>query len=276
MKPSSHPGSGPSSRQSVARALPPPGARIHFFLTCLCDAIYSETARAAVRCIEAVGYKVDFDARQTCCGQPAYNSGDPAAARIVARNTLKALAGARAIVVPSGSCAAMLHQGYLQLFQGFPEYSRAIGISSRVWEFSEFLEMATRKGGWPGRLRRVAALHRSCHMREMPSPEAPARLLERVEGLTLRAIRDPEQCCGFGGTFAVSFPWISQEIGKAKLQAFYESGAQEIVSTDMGCLMSLSGLARRMRGNAPPWLNRPLPMRHIAQILAESLGEGVS
>ena len=165
-----------------------------------------------------------FDERQTCCGQPAFNTGDRAAALVVARHTLKVFKKAEILVVPSGSCAAMIRWGYSQLFEGQRDYDEAIGLARRTYEFTEFL-CAAGMVPWPGRYPKKVGFHRSCHTRELNDGGAPERLLGSIEGIELCPIPMPEQCCGFGGTFAVTFPWISRQMGEAKLAAFRESGS---------------------------------------------------
>ncbi len=260
---------------------PAPGCQIHLLATCLCDAFYPGAAMAAAECIEAVaGFRVVFDERQTCCGQPAFNSGDWQAARMVARHTLKVFRGAKCVVVPSGSCAAMIRRMYPRLFEGEPDCEEARALAARTWEFTEFLVRGAGIERWPGRCKRTVAYHRSCHTRELGAGALAENLLRTIDGLDLREIPAPEQCCGFGGTFAVAFPWTSREIGRAKLEAFAAAGAHEIISGDMGCLMHLDGLRRRMAKDGEgegEWGSKPgrkealtMPFRHIAEVLCES------
>ncbi len=249
-------------------AKPEKGSRVHLMLTCLCDAFYPQAGIAVVECLEAAGYPVVFDPRQTCCGQPAFNAGDRTAARQVARHTLEVFRNAQAVVVPSGSCAAMIRWGYPQLFEGERDLDAALALGARTYEFHEFLVKVAGMLPWPGRYARRVALHTSCHMRELQTGPVAESLLRSVAGIDLRPVPQPEQCCGFGGTFSVKFPWTSREIGIAKLDALQNANVEELVSTDMGCLMHLAGLQSRLQTKKPQ-----LPMRHVAELLRDSLQE---
>jgi L-lactate dehydrogenase complex protein LldE len=234
-------------------------------LTCLSDAFYPQVGLAAVECIERLGWRVAFEEAQTCCGQPAFNAGDRAAALKVARHTLDVFERAEHVVVPSGSCAAMLRWGYPQLFDNQPDAERARRLGERTWELSEFLTRAC-EGRWPGRLRRRVVFHRSCHMRELSADARPEALLQSIPGMEVVAPATAEQCCGFGGTFSVGFPWISGQMAGEKLAAFRSVDADEWVTSDMGCLMHLDGIRRRQSGAA-----NVAPFRHYIELLRESL-----
>jgi len=234
-------------------------------LTCLCDAFYPEAGKAAVECLETAGYQVAFDERQTCCGQPAFNTGDRAAALQVARHTIDVFKRAEAVVVPSGSCAAMIRWGYPQLFEGKPDFNAAVDLARRTYEFHEFLILVAGMSPWPGTYSRKVALHRSCHMRELAIGDGVETLLQSIRGLELIPVNPPEQCCGFGGTFAVTFPWTSETIGAAKLDALRLTGAREFVCTDMGCAMHLVGL------HAKSGKSGSFHLRHTAELLRDSL-----
>jgi L-lactate dehydrogenase complex protein LldE len=234
-------------------------------LTCLCDAFYPGVGQAAVRCLEHRGYKVAFEQAQTCCSQPAFNSGDWVAARKVARHVLQVFSGAKVLVTPSGSCAAMIRWGMPQLFRGEPELEEALSLARRTWELLEFLALHEDLTSWPGQWKGRAVLHRSCHLRELQPHNGAEALLSSIGGLELSAPRTPEQCCGFGGTFTVSFPWTSQEMGSNKLADLSSAAPDVIASTDMGCVMHLRGMASRPGG-------APMPrLLHVAELLAESL-----
>jgi len=233
--------------------------------TCLCDAFYPNVALASMDCLEYAGFNVIFDEDQTCCSQPAFNSGDWKSARAVARHILKVFKDAETLIVPSGSCAAMIRWGYPQLFEGEDDYQEALALAEKTWEITEFLDQVANLAPWEGKLEKTVALHRSCHMRELNAGNAPLKLLSGIEGLVVKEIPFHEQCCGFGGTFAATFPWTSNEMGTNKLQQMKESGAEEIVSTDMGCVMHLAGL-QNSRDEMPKF-----PIRHLVEILRESL-----
>jgi L-lactate dehydrogenase complex protein LldE len=258
------------SGTEAPRLLPERGATVHLMLTCLGDAFYPAAGEAAVACLEHLGYRVAFDERQTCCGQPAFNSGDHASALPVARHTLEVFEGAEHLIVPSGSCAAMVRWGYPQLFAGGGDLERARGMAARTWELSEFLSRAS-GGKWPGALRRRVAFHRSCHMRELSAGADPEGLLRSVDGVEVTTLRTPEQCCGFGGTFTVGFPWISGEMAGEKWDDLMGAEPEEILTSDMGCLMHLEGY-RRKQGEEEKAPRRAIPFRHFAELLHESLG----
>jgi len=241
-----------------------PGGTAHLMLTCLCDAFYPKAAMATVRCLEHRGYKVAFESEQTCCSQPAFNSGDWKAARKVARHVLKVFGKADLLVSPSGSCTAMIRWGFPQLFRGEPELKEAIALGQKTWELAEFLAIHEKLTAWPGKWPGRVALHKSCHLRELQPNRGAEELLGSLEGLELAPLRTPEQCCGFGGAFTVNFPWTSHEMGSSKLADLGRETPDVIASTDMGCVMHLDGIAARNPTKGPR-------MCHFAEILAESL-----
>lgn len=232
--------------------------RVRLMLTCLCDAFYGELGIATVRILEHARCQVEFVEGQTCCGQPPFNAGDWPTAKEVAKRHAKLFEGDLAIVTPSGSCAAMLRHGYPMM-----------GLEAlKVFELSEFLLDELGLERWPLAGNRVlrkqsAAFHRACHGRMLHLGDRQERLLSLVKGLSLIPFEQGDQCCGFGGAFSVGHPTVSAGIGLEKLRCILESGADTIVSGDMGCLMHLQGLIDRER--------LPLKTRHYAQILAEEL-----
>lgn len=232
--------------------------RVRLMLTCLCDAFYGDVGRATVRVLEHAGCEVEFDERQTCCGQPAFNSGDWASARHVAEHTCSVFAGDVPVVTPSGSCAAMVRHGYPQLFS-----DSAVGVP-QVYELSEFLTDVLNVQSWPGHpYSKKVAFHRACHGRLIGLGDRAERLLATVPGIEIVPMPEPEQCCGFGGAFTVKEPHLSSRIGATKLECYRSTDADELVSGDMGCLMHLTGLAGKDGGL--------VKARHYAQILAEVL-----
>jgi L-lactate dehydrogenase complex protein LldE len=214
-----------------------------------------------VRIFERLGHTVDFCESIVCCGQPAFNAGYWQEAREIAADVVGKVRSAEVIVVPSGSCAAMLKVFYSQLFSGYSNVDAAIALGKRVFEFSTFLvdELGITDLGsrFPGRV----TFHDGCHgLRELGVRRQPRALLERVSDLTLVEMEDQTNCCGFGGTFAVKFPMISTAMGEAKCAAALETGAEYIVSNDSSCLMHLQGLLRRQ--------GKPLKTIHLAEVLA--------
>ena len=249
-------------------SLPQP-IRASLFVTCIIDQLYPEVGVSVVRVLRRSGVEVDFPADQTCCGQPLYNLGFTQEAKKLARRTLEAMEGSDYVVAPSGSCGAMLRVFYLDLFADDPAmWERARDLSDRVYEFTEFLTEVVgveRDGVATTTEGSKVAYHPSCHLlREMEVKEAPTRLLQGADGVTPVRLPDAEQCCGFGGTFAVKYPHISEEMLADKIQAITASGADTVTACDMGCLMHIGGgLSRR---------GSPVKARHIAQVLDGSAG----
>ena len=219
---------------------------------------------SVVRVLRQAGVEVDFPEGQTCCGQPLYNSGYTAEARKLAERTLNALRDSDYVVVPSGSCGAMMRVFYLDLFADDPEMqAKATDLRQRVYEFTEFLTDVVGYEPLPrddtGSSATVA-YHPSCHLlREMEVKDAPQRLLDADAKVSRVDLPDAEQCCGFGGTVAVKYPHISEEMLADKVAAAMDSGAGTLTACDMGCLMHIGGAVSRR--------NLPLRVRHIAQIL---------
>ncbi len=240
------------------------GRRVQLMATCLCDAFHDDVAAATVEVLEHLGCEVGFPEAQTCCGQPAFNGGDWAASRRVVRHAARAFSSPDPVVVPSGSCAAMLLHGARLEFEHEPDLGDIEGLGRRTWELADFIVNGLGVRAWPGRFEAVVALHRSCHTRGTGSSEAAALLLGSIAGLRLAEFGEAEQCCGFGGTFSVGFPYISAVMGDLKLAFVREARPDVLVSGDMGCLMHLQGLADK-EGVA-------LRTLHLAQVLRDALG----
>jgi L-lactate dehydrogenase complex protein LldE len=209
--------------------------------TCLVDLVRPEAGVSAVRVLRRAGYGVTFPEGQTCCGQPAWNSGFPDDARRVAATTLDALAGSEGpIVVLSGSCAATMLHAWPELFAGDP---RLAGVLERVVEFGAFLAPHASTAATVG-ARRPVAFHCSCHQRRgLRDTTSGTTLISSLPHVELVEQADADACCGFGGTFAVKFPGVSTAMGRDKVDAVHEAGAGELVSGDLGCLMHLAGVA---------------------------------
>jgi L-lactate dehydrogenase complex protein LldE len=234
--------------------------------TCLCDAFYDDVAIATVQVLEHLGCGVEFPAGQTCCGQPAFNAGDWPASRRVVRHAVRTFAGDTPVIVPSGSCAAMLFHGALLEFEGEPDRPQVEELGRRVRELGDFIVNGLGVKSWPGRYGKTVAFHRSCHTRGTGSSPAAITLLQSIEGLRLVDFEEGEQCCGFGGTFSVGFPNLSSSMGNLKLGYVRAARPDALVSGDMSCLMHLGGLAERA--------GEPLPMFHLAQVLRDALRNG--
>lgn len=232
------------------RSYPERPEAVYFFGTCLVDNLNPEAGLAAVELLERNGVRVLYPQGQTCCGQPAFNSGYRAEARTVARAQMRLFPEPLPVVVPSGSCAAMLHVHYPELFHDQPGETEAVELSQRVFEWSDFmvnvLGARLEDRGPPVR----AAYHPSCHLlRELGVREAPLALLRQLAGVELCELPGAEECCGFGGTFAVKMSAISRAMVLDKCAAVGQSGADVLVSMDSGCLLNIGGaLARQGSG----------------------------
>ncbi|PYP46746.1 MAG: Fe-S oxidoreductase [Gemmatimonadetes bacterium] len=236
--------------------------RISLFVTCLADQLWPSAAVGAVHLLRRVGCAVEFDERQTCCGQPAFNTGYRPAARALARRQIEIFesSAADAIVSPSGSCTAMVHH-YDQLFDDASWRARARGVAQRTYELSSFL--VNRLGvedvgaSFSGRL----TWHDACHgLRDLGIKDEPRRLLRRVTGAELVELPNAEACCGFGGTFSVKYPEISVAILDEKVDAIERAGVDAVVSGDASCLMQIAGRLSR-RGSM-------VRAMHLAEVLA--------
>jgi len=233
-----------------------------FFGTCLIDLVLPSAGLAGMRLIEREGVRVRFPQDQTCCGQPAYNAGEREEARRVARHQLDVLSGEEPVVVPSASCAGMFKVHYPRLLADTPDAERAHRLADRVVELCDFLDrvLAVRltDRGPPV----TVALHQSCSARrEMKVAPAATRLLEQLSGVSVIEPDHAEECCGFGGTFAVKEPEISAAMATDKARAIAATGAPLLLSQECGCLTNLSGTAGHLKlGYAT---------RHIAEFLWE-------
>jgi len=238
--------------------------RVSLFITCLADQFYPGVGEAAVKVLRRLGVEVAFNPAQTCCGQPAFNTGYRDEARQVASRTLDLLANTPAdyIVSPSGSCTSMMRVFYRELFEHDPVRSaQARGMAERVFEFSEFLVKVLKVDDVGARFAHRVAYHDSCHLlRELGVSEEPRRLLRAVREAELVELGDNRVCCGFGGTFAVKFPEVSVAMGEDKIKAATARGAEYLVANDSGCLMHLAGLIHRR--------NAQIKTVHLAEVLA--------
>ena len=216
--------------------------KVYFFGTCLVDLLYPEAGMAGMQLIRREGVEVIFPQDQTCCGQPAWNSGYREQTAAVALNQVNCFPQDYPVVVPSGSCAGMMRHHYPEVFRGHPEAARVNTFSQRVFELTEFLvhvlKIELRDLGKPTRV----ALHTSCSARrEMGVAEEHEALLEQLANVQLVEQARKAECCGFGGTFAVKHPEISAAMVADKAQAINDSGAEQLVSGDCGCLMNITG-----------------------------------
>ncbi|MFG1373566.1 (Fe-S)-binding protein [Xanthobacter oligotrophicus] len=239
--------------------LSPP--RVGLFCTCLVDMIRPSVGFAAAKLLEDAGCDVDVPA-QTCCGQPAFNSGDRATARALAEQVIAAFENFDYVVAPSGSCAGMIKAHYPELFAGEPDWtSRVDRFCAKVHELVSFLVdvrgVMRVEAAYDG----TVTYHDSCSgLRELGVKDQPRALLASVEGLTLAEMADADTCCGFGGTFCVKYPDVSNAIVEKKAANIVASGADTLLAGDLGCLMNMAGKLQR--------LGHPVVARHVAEVLA--------
>ena len=236
--------------------------RVGLFVTCLVDLFRPTVGFAALKLIEDAGCTVEVPRTQTCCGQPAYNSGDRKDTRAIAENTIRAFEEFDYVVAPSGSCAGMLKKHYPPLFKGDPAWEeRARAFASKVHELVSFLADVRGVSDTGASVQASVTYHDSCSgLRELGIREQPRRLLAGVEGVTLRELPDADVCCGFGGTFCVKYSDISNAIVEKKTDAIRASGAELLLAGDLGCLMNMAGKLKR-QGSA-------VDTRHVAEVLA--------
>ena len=236
--------------------------RVGFFVTCLVDLMRPSIGFAAIRLLEAGGAEVFVPPSQTCCGQPAYNSGDRADARALAVKLIGEFEDCDWLVAPSGSCSGMIRTHYADLFSDDPALlRRAEALATRTRELTDFLVNELKLERVPGRFDGTITYHDSCAgLREMGVKQQPRALLAKVPGLTLTEMADCETCCGFGGTFSIKYGEISARMADNKCQHIVNSGADAVVLGDLGCMLNIEGRLRR-RGDATRVL-------HVAEVLA--------
>lgn len=242
--------------------MPEPDPRASIFITCLVDQFYPQVGEAMVKVLRDQGVQLAFPQAQTCCGQPAFNAGFQSEARDLARRFITIFDGDSYVVAPSGSCISMVRVFYPDLFKDDPEMlEKANALEARTYEFSEFLVKVLGVTDVGASCSRSVAYHPSCHLlRELGVRSEPGELLQKVKGLAIKDLPDAEQCCGFGGSFAVKYPHISGSILERKLDCIQKSGADTLVANDAGCLMHMAGGLERQK--------IPVQARHIAEILA--------
>lgn len=234
--------------------------RVALMRTCLSDLVAPTVARSSRRVLEAAGIAVRVPRGQTCCGQPAWSSGHPEQARPVARRALRAFRDCDALVVPSGSCAAMIVHGYPQLFAGEPEEQQALELAGKTLEFSQFL--ARHRLTPPSSRARTVTHHDSCHMlRMLGERDSPRTCLDDLGTIELREMDRRETCCGFGGMFSLDFPEVSGKLGLDKARDAAATGAHRLVACDLSCLLHITGCAHRH--------GIPLHARHLAELIVE-------
>ena len=235
---------------------------VALFVTCLVDLHRPNVGFAAIRLLEQAGCKVSVPESQVCCGQPAFNSGDDESARTIARQVIETFEGFENVVVPSGSCAGMLVKHYPELFADEPEWKdRAESLAARCHELISFLVDTMGVEDPQASFKGSVTYHDACSgLRELGIKEQPRKLMAAIPGLELKEMEETEVCCGFGGTFCVKFPDISERMVSDKVALAEQSGAGILLGGDMGCLLNISGRLSR--------LGSDMQVYHVAEVLA--------
>ena len=235
---------------------------VALFVTCLVDLFRPNVGFAAIELLERAGCDVLVPEAQTCCGQPAHNSGDAANAKAIARQVIDAFVGFDYVVAPSGSCAGMLCKHYPDLFADDPDVAvKAQDLARRTYELMAFLVDVRGMTQVDAAFDGTVTYHDSCAgLRELSVKKQPRALLSNVEGLTLTEMTGPEICCGFGGTFCIKYPDISNQMSSNKTEDIAATGAGTILAGDLGCLLNIAGKLKR-EGSS-------VSARHVAEVLA--------
>ena len=248
--------------------------QVGLFVTCLVDLYRPVVGFAAIALIERSGpFTVAVPEAQTCCGQPGYNSGDRESALAIARQVVQAFEGFDYVVAPSGSCAGMIKTHYPELLAGDPAFAaRARALAGKTYELTQFLRDVAEWDGVYSTFAETVTYHDSCSsLRELKVKKQPRELLAKVGGLTFKELPDGEPCCGFGGTFCVKFPDISNRMVEDKVANIEATGADVVLAADMGCLLNIAGKLKRNGSR--------VRARHVAEVLAgmaqdSAIGEG--
>jgi L-lactate dehydrogenase complex protein LldE len=238
--------------------------KVSLFITCLSDAIYPKVGEAMARLLARYGVELEFPKVQTCCGQPSYNSGYWDETRAAAKTILKAFNNSDFVVAPSGSCTYMIHH-YPELFKDEPEWlESARRLEQKTYEFTQFMVQVLGVTDVGASFPHTVTYHPSCHgTRLLGVKEEPMKLLGSVKGLQLVPLPFAEDCCGFGGTFAVKMPDISGAMVTEKVDHIRETEAEVLVGLDMACLMNIAGNLR--------YRKEPVRVMHLAELLYEGV-----
>jgi L-lactate dehydrogenase complex protein LldE len=239
--------------------------RVGLFVTCLVDMMRPSVGFAAVKLLEQSGCRVEAPMSQTCCGQPAYNSGDRASTAKIAIQVIETFEGFDYVVAPSGSCAGMIAKHFPTLFaEGSPERARAQTLAAKTHELVSFLTRVRGMQKVEATLTATATYHDSCSgLRELAIKDEPRLLLASVKGLKLNEMSNPDVCCGFGGTFCVKYPDVSAQMTGEKTKAIAATNADLLLAGDLGCLMNMAGKLAREGSR--------VDVRHVAEVLAGDL-----
>ena len=241
--------------------------KIALFITCLTETYYPRVGIAVVKILEHLGYEVVFPAGQTCCGQPLYNNGYHDDARLLAEKMVRVFEQYEVVVTPSGSCAAMIRDYYPGLFpEDSPQHRAAVNLANKTYEFVEFIhnvvkiDLTGMGAYWPGRV----TYHYSCHLRGLGMTDEAVSLAQQIRGLEYIPLEKQDQCCGFGGTFALKYPQVSSVMIHDKVDCIRAAKVENVICNDAGCSMNISGACNR-EGVSTNVIS-------LAEIIAESLG----
>lgn len=234
---------------------------VHLFIPCFVDQLYPETGMNMVKVLEKLGCSVSYNAKQTCCGQPAFNAGYWEEAKAVGKKFLQDFDGEGFVVGPSGSCTGYVRNYFDRLFENSSEHNASNKLRTRMFEFTEFLTDVLKVEQLGASLLGKATYHDACGaLRECGIKKGPRKLLSHVAGLELVEMKECETCCGFGGTFSVKYEPISIGMAQTKVMSALETGAQYMISTDVSCMMHMQGYIDEQ--------GLPLKTMHIADVLA--------
>ena len=249
------------NKETTGGGVPRRKPKVGLFVTCLVDLLRPAVGFAAVKLLEDAGCTIEVPT-QTCCGQPAFNSGDRATTRAIAEQVIAAFEPFDYVVAPSGSCAGMLKTHYPELFEGDGAWAaRVEKFCGKTYELISFLTDVMMVSKVDAAFDGTVTYHDSCSgLRELGVRAQPRKLLGGVKGLQLREMHDSDVCCGFGGTFCVKYPDISNTIVTKKAEHIAATGATTLLAGDLGCLMNMAGKLQR--------LGKPVQARHVAEVLA--------
>lgn len=243
--------------------------KVSLFITCLIDMFQGDVGKDTVELLEKLGCEVDFPEGQTCCGQPAYNSGYLKESKESMKHMIEVFKDSEYVVTPSGSCGSMFRE-YPHIFKGDPEWEeKARALADKTYELTQFIVEVLKVDDVGAELPVKATYHKSCHMtRLLGVTEAPMKLLSNVKGLEYTELPYAYHCCGFGGTFAVKMPKVSEQMVDEKVKHIEETKAEVLVGGDCGCLMNIGGRIGRK--------GKPIKIMHIASVLNSSVERGDS
>ena len=240
---------------------------VSLFITCLTDTFYPRSGAAVVKVLEHLGCHVDFPKAQTCCGQPMWNNGFHDDAKDLAKRMIRVFEDSEYVVTPSGSCCAMIRDYYEEMFEDDPDWhDRAKAMTAKTYEFVEFLvkvlkvDLKSMGAKWPGRV----TYHYSCHLRGIGMTDEAVVLMQQIQGLDYHPMEKMDQCCGFGGTFAMKYSQISGAMVSDKVTDIAATRATTVISNDAGCTMNISGACRRQK--------HTVDFTSLAEVIAEGLG----